>query len=46
MDMDLGKLQEMVEAWHVAAYEIQRVGHDLATGQQQQKHSLDILYKP
>ena len=48
MDMDLGKLQEMVrdrEAWHAAAYEIQRVGHDLVTEQQQQKHSLDMLYK-
>ena len=36
MDMNLGKLQEMVrgrEAWH-ASMESQRVGHDLATEQQ------------
>ena len=31
MDMNLGKLQEMVtdrEAWHVALRGLQRVGHD------------------
>ena len=38
MDMNLGKLQETVrdrEAWHAAAvYGWQRVGHNLATEQQ------------
>ena len=39
MDMGLGELQELVmdmEAWHAAAHGWQRVGHDLATEQQQQ----------
>ena len=37
MDMNLGKLQEMVkdrEAWHAAVMGWQRVGHDLVTEQQ------------
>ena len=39
MDMSLNKLQEIVkdrEAGHVLVMGLQRVGHDLATGQQQQ----------
>ena len=39
MDMNLSKLQETVEdkgAWHAVIHEISRVGHDLATEQQQQ----------
>ena len=41
MDMNLGKLQEMVrgrEAWGKAVHEILRVRHNWATEQQQQKH--------
>ena len=39
MDMNLGKLQEMVrdrEAWHAAVHGSQRVGHDWVTEHQQQ----------
>ena len=39
MDMNLGKLQEMIrdrEAWCVASIGSQRVGNDWATEQQQQ----------
>ena len=39
VDLSLNKLQEIVkdrEAWHVLVMGLQRVGHDLATGQQQQ----------
>ena len=38
MDMNLSKLQETVkdrEAWHAAVHEVQRIGHDLVTEQQQ-----------
>ena len=38
MDINLSKLQETVEdkgAWHAVIHEISRVGHDLATEQQQ-----------
>ena len=38
MDMNLGKLQKMVrvrESWHAAVHGSQRVGHNLATEQQQ-----------
>ena len=38
IDMNLGKLWEMVrdrEAWHAAVHGVSRVGHDLATEQQQ-----------
>ena len=38
VDMNLGKLQEMVrdrEAWGAAVHELQRVGPNLATEQQQ-----------
>ena len=38
MDMNLSKLQEMVkdrEAWKTAFHGLQRVGHNLATEQQQ-----------
>ena len=40
MDMSLSKLQEMVkdrEAWRAALHGSQRLGHDLASEQQQQK---------
>ena len=43
MDMSLSKLWEMVEgweAWGAAAHSVTRVGHDLATEQQQQIHCL------
>ena len=39
MDMNLGKLQEMVrdrEAWHAAVHVITKFGHDKVTEQQQQ----------
>ena len=42
MDMSLSSLQELVierearEAWCAAVYGVKRVGHDLATDQQQQ----------
>ena len=39
VDLSLNKLQEIVkdrEAWHVLVMGLQRVGHDLVTGQQQQ----------
>ena len=39
VDLSLNKLQEIVkdrEAWHVLVMGLQRVGHDLTTGQQQQ----------
>ena len=38
MDMNLGKLQEMVrarEAWHAAVHGLQIVGQDLETEQKQ-----------
>ena len=38
-DMSLNMLQEMVkdrESWHAAVHGVVRVGHDLATEQQQQ----------
>ena len=38
MDMNMSKLWEIVEdrgAWHAAVHGVQRVGHDLATEQQQ-----------
>ena len=43
MDVNLGKLWEMVrdsEAWRAAVHGSQRVGHDLATEQQQLPASL------
>ena len=39
MDMGLSKLWEIVKdmgAWHAAVHGIERIGHDLATEQQQQ----------
>ena len=39
MDMGLSKLWEIVKdrgAWHAAVHGIKRIGHDLATEQQQQ----------
>ena len=44
-DLNLSKLQEMVEdrgAWCAAVHGVQRVGHDLATEQQQQR-ALDCI---
>ena len=38
MDMNLGKLQEMVrdrKAWYAAVHGVAKVGHDWAVGQQQ-----------
>ena len=43
-DMSLSKLQEIVkerEEWHAAIEGLQRIGHHLAT-QQQQQHSLQM----
>ena len=40
VDMSLSKLQEIVkdrEAWHAAVHGAQRVRHDLAVEQQQQR---------
>ena len=45
MDMNLSKFQDIVKdrgVWCAAGYGSQRVGHDLATKQQQQQHSLGI----
>ena len=39
MDMDLGRFRQLVldrEAWHPVVRGLQRVGHNLATEQQQQ----------
>ena len=39
IDMSLSKLREIVKdrkTWHAAIHEVTRVGHDLATEQQQQ----------
>ena len=41
MNMNLSQLWEIVmdrEAWHAAVHGLQRVGHDLATEQQQSQH--------
>ena len=46
MDMNLSKLREIVkdrEAWHVAVYGLQRVGHKLAT-KEQQHYLLQYIY--
>ena len=43
MDMNLGKLQEMVrdrEAWRTAVHGLQRVRHDWVTEQQQQNYEV------
>ena len=45
MDMNSGKFWEMVkgrEPWHAAVHGSQRVGHDLATEQQQQQWDFNI----
>ena len=44
MELNLGKLQETVkdrEAWHAAVHGFARVGHYLATEQQQQQGELE-----
>ena len=46
VDLSLNKLQEILmdkEAWHVLVTGLQRAGHDLAAGQQQQ---LSQMNKP
>ena len=48
MDMNLGKLQKMVrvrESWHAAVHGSQRVGHNLATEQQQHLWLTILAYK-
>ena len=47
MDMSLSKIQELVkdrEAWHAAIQEVQKVGHDWVTEQQQQYIKKDPIH--